>query len=256
MASVFTKIIAGELPCYKLHEDEWTLSFLTLEPIHLGHSLVISKKEINSWLDVPADIYTHVHLNSQKIGKAIKAATATIEAVKKLSSARTKTHARAAALRATVSALTGKKSIHACATGLQAIVGERDGLKAQRKQDRVESLLTKARAAGKIEEKELGHLRTQSVAWLKPYLASLSPKVKRVTDPATIGKTLDSTRTAGAGAEGGAATIAGALSAQGMDPEMRKHITAEAERAGRTFEDEMALMEKNRNRAGGLAGRR
>lgn len=73
--SVFTKIIKGELPSYKIHEDDLTISILTIEPIHLGHTLVITKQEINSWLDVPADIYTRVHLNSQKIGQAIKLAT-------------------------------------------------------------------------------------------------------------------------------------------------------------------------------------
>jgi len=73
--SVFTKIINGELPSFKIHEDDLTISILTIEPIALGHTLVITKQEINSWLDVPAEIYTRVHLNSQKIGHAIKKAT-------------------------------------------------------------------------------------------------------------------------------------------------------------------------------------
>jgi histidine triad (HIT) family protein len=76
MASVFTKIIQGELPCFKLYEDDKILSFLTLEPIHLGHSLVICKQEINHWTEVPAETYAHLHLISQKIGKAILQATA------------------------------------------------------------------------------------------------------------------------------------------------------------------------------------
>ncbi len=75
MASVFTKIISGEFPCYKIYEDDLILSFLALDQVNLGHTLVISKQEINHWLDVPADVYTRVHLQSQKIGKAIKAAT-------------------------------------------------------------------------------------------------------------------------------------------------------------------------------------
>ncbi len=73
--SVFTKIINGELPSYKIHEDDLTISILTIEPVALGHTLVITKQEINSWLDVPPEIYTRVHLNSQKIGHAIKKAT-------------------------------------------------------------------------------------------------------------------------------------------------------------------------------------
>jgi len=75
MASVFTKIISGELPCYKIYEDDKILSFLALDQIHLGHTLVISKAEINSWMDVPADVYAHLHQVSQKIGKAMLQAT-------------------------------------------------------------------------------------------------------------------------------------------------------------------------------------
>ena len=75
MASIFTKIINGELPCYKIHEDAKTFSFLALDQVHLGHTLVISKMEVNHWMDVPADIYTQVSLNSQKIAKAVKEAT-------------------------------------------------------------------------------------------------------------------------------------------------------------------------------------
>jgi len=75
MASVFTKIINGELPSYKIHEDELTFSFLALDQVNLGHTLVIPKQEINSWLEVPEKIYTQLHLNSQKIGLAIKKTT-------------------------------------------------------------------------------------------------------------------------------------------------------------------------------------
>ncbi len=75
MASVFTKIISGELPAYKIHEDELTISILTIEPINLGHALVIPKQETNHWFDVPEAAYQQVHLNAQKIGKAIREAT-------------------------------------------------------------------------------------------------------------------------------------------------------------------------------------
>ncbi len=75
MASVFTKIIHGELPSYKLHEDELTVSILTLEPIHLGHALVIPKQEINHWFEVPQLIFTQVQLNAQKIGRALREVT-------------------------------------------------------------------------------------------------------------------------------------------------------------------------------------
>ena len=75
MSSVVTKIINGELPCYKIHEDEQTFSFLALDQVNLGHVLVIPKAEVNHWFDVPADVYTQVGLNAQKIAKAIKQAT-------------------------------------------------------------------------------------------------------------------------------------------------------------------------------------
>lgn len=75
MASVFTKIINGELPSYKIHEDDLTISILTIDPVNLGHTLVISKMEVNHWMDVPSEIYTRCALNSQKIAKAIKEAT-------------------------------------------------------------------------------------------------------------------------------------------------------------------------------------
>lgn len=75
MASIFTKIISGELPCYKIHEDEKTFSFLALDQVNLGHTLVIPKQEVNHWFDVPADVYTRVGLNAQKIARAIQEAT-------------------------------------------------------------------------------------------------------------------------------------------------------------------------------------
>lgn len=75
MASIFTKIIQGELPCYKLMEDDLTISILTIEPINPGHSLVIPKTEVNHWFDVPAEAYSRVGLNAQKLAKAIQKAT-------------------------------------------------------------------------------------------------------------------------------------------------------------------------------------
>lgn len=71
MPSVFTKIIQGELPAYKIYEDDKILSFLALDQVNLGHTLVICKDEINHWTEVPPDLYAQLHLVSQKIGKAI-----------------------------------------------------------------------------------------------------------------------------------------------------------------------------------------
>lgn len=75
MASIFTRILSGELPSYKIYEDDKVFSFLALDQVNAGHTLVISKQEINSWLDVPADVYAHLHQVSQKIGKAMMKVT-------------------------------------------------------------------------------------------------------------------------------------------------------------------------------------
>lgn len=75
MASVFTKILSGELPSFKIYEDDTVFSFLALDQVNLGHTLVISKAEINHWTEVPPDVYAHLHQVSQKIGKAILKAT-------------------------------------------------------------------------------------------------------------------------------------------------------------------------------------
>ena len=75
MSSVFTKIIEGSLPCYKLFENDKIISFLTIEPIQLGHALVIPKAEIDHWLDVDDETYLEVHRQAKVIGKAIQLAT-------------------------------------------------------------------------------------------------------------------------------------------------------------------------------------
>lgn len=72
MASIFTKIINNELPAYRIHEDELTISILALDQVSPGHVIVIPKQEVNHWFDVPAEAYTRVGLNAQKIAKAIQ----------------------------------------------------------------------------------------------------------------------------------------------------------------------------------------
>lgn len=71
MASVFTKLLSGELPCYKIYEDDLVFSFLALDQVNLGHTLLITKQEINHWTEVPPETYAHLHKISLKIGKAI-----------------------------------------------------------------------------------------------------------------------------------------------------------------------------------------
>ena len=51
--SIFTKIIKGEIPSYKIYEDEKTIAFLDIEPTRYGHTLVVSKKQIDQYIDLP-----------------------------------------------------------------------------------------------------------------------------------------------------------------------------------------------------------
>jgi len=74
MASIFTKIIKGEIPCYKIAENEHFISFLDIQPITKGHSLVIPKLEVDYMFDLPDDIYTGLHLFAKKIAVALKKA--------------------------------------------------------------------------------------------------------------------------------------------------------------------------------------
>lgn len=72
--SLFSKIIRGELPSYKIDEDELTYSFLALDQVNPGHTLVIPKAEVNHWTEVPEADYLRVHLNAQRIGRALRKA--------------------------------------------------------------------------------------------------------------------------------------------------------------------------------------
>lgn len=75
MASVFTKIISGELPAHKVYEDEQILAILALDQVNLGHTLVIPKKETDHWFDVPEKDFLQLQKVSQKLGKAIRKVT-------------------------------------------------------------------------------------------------------------------------------------------------------------------------------------
>ena len=74
MATIFTKIIAGEIPCYKIAEDENFLAFLDINPLAIGHTLVIPKKEINYIFTIEDNLYVSLHLFSKKIAIALEKA--------------------------------------------------------------------------------------------------------------------------------------------------------------------------------------
>lgn len=71
MASIFTKIVNGEIPSYKIYEDESYLAFLDVFPLVEGHTLVIPKKEIDYIFDLDNDLLAGLTLVSKKVAKAI-----------------------------------------------------------------------------------------------------------------------------------------------------------------------------------------
>ncbi|MGB1268137.1 MAG: HIT family protein [Flavobacteriaceae bacterium] len=72
MASVFTKIISGEIPCYKVAETDDFLAFLDINPNAKGHTLCIPKKEENKLFDLNEDEYLALMSFSRKVAKAIE----------------------------------------------------------------------------------------------------------------------------------------------------------------------------------------
>lgn len=73
MASIFSKIIAGEIPCFKVAENDQFLAFMDINPVARGHTLVIPKVEIDYFFDLPDEIYGDMMIFSKKIARAIEA---------------------------------------------------------------------------------------------------------------------------------------------------------------------------------------
>lgn len=74
MASIFTKIINGEIPSYKIAETDDYLAFLDVFPLAKGHTLVIPKKEIDYIFNIEDDLYTGLQLFAKKVAKAVEKA--------------------------------------------------------------------------------------------------------------------------------------------------------------------------------------
>ena len=72
MASIFTKIVNGEIPCYQIAETENCLAFLDVLPIRAGHTLVIPKKEVDNYFDLEDDLFQEVNVLAKKVSAAIK----------------------------------------------------------------------------------------------------------------------------------------------------------------------------------------
>lgn len=71
MASVFSRIIAGELPGRFVYRDETVAAFLTIEPVAYGHTLVVPVEEVDRWTDADPALWAHLNEVAQYVGRAI-----------------------------------------------------------------------------------------------------------------------------------------------------------------------------------------
>jgi len=72
MATIFTRIINGEIPSYKVAENQDFFAFLDINPLAKGHTLVIPKKEVDYIFDIEDDLYSRMNLFAKKVAKAIE----------------------------------------------------------------------------------------------------------------------------------------------------------------------------------------
>ncbi|MEA1874590.1 MAG: HIT domain-containing protein [Bacteroidota bacterium] len=72
MASIFSKIVAGKIPAYKIAEDENYFAFLDINPLKKGHALVIPKKEVDYLFDLDDATYTGLMAFAKRVAKAIE----------------------------------------------------------------------------------------------------------------------------------------------------------------------------------------
>lgn len=72
MAGIFSRIVAGEIPCYRVAETENCLAFLDVNPVVKGHVLCIPKKEVDYIFDLDDDLYCELHLFARRVAKGLK----------------------------------------------------------------------------------------------------------------------------------------------------------------------------------------
>ncbi|GER60346.1 hydrolase [Patiriisocius marinus] len=72
MSSIFTKIINGEIPCYKVAEDDQFIAFLDVNPNAKGHTLCVPKKEVNKIFDLDETLYQDLMVFSRKVAIALE----------------------------------------------------------------------------------------------------------------------------------------------------------------------------------------
>ena len=74
MATIFSRIIAGEIPCYKVAENEKFFAFLDINPLVKGHTLVVPKQEVDYIFDLSDEDLAAMHVFAEKIARAIEKA--------------------------------------------------------------------------------------------------------------------------------------------------------------------------------------
>lgn len=74
MASIFSRIVAGEIPSWKVAEDERCYAFLDINPLAEGHTLVIPKKEVDYIFDLDGETYTGLWQFAARVAKAVRSA--------------------------------------------------------------------------------------------------------------------------------------------------------------------------------------
>jgi histidine triad (HIT) family protein len=72
MPSVFTQIILGEIPCYKIAEDDHCLAFLDIMPLQKGHTIVVPKVEVDSLFDLSSEEYQQLMFFAKKVAEQLK----------------------------------------------------------------------------------------------------------------------------------------------------------------------------------------
>jgi histidine triad (HIT) family protein len=75
MSTIFSKIIANEIPSYKIYEDDYVVAFLDINPIQKGHTLVVPKVEVDQFFEIEEKMFDHMMHRVRYLAQVIKAKT-------------------------------------------------------------------------------------------------------------------------------------------------------------------------------------
>ncbi|MEI6266931.1 MAG: HIT domain-containing protein [bacterium] len=76
---IFCKIVAGDIPAHKVYEDDDFIAFLDINPVNLGHTLLVPKKHYEYVFDLPNDLYTKIFIVARKLAPAIQKAANSVQ---------------------------------------------------------------------------------------------------------------------------------------------------------------------------------